>query len=40
VLAVWIGLNAAFVALRLYVTSDRTSRAKAPTFVRHLRLLN
>ena len=27
-LAVWLGLNVAFVALRLYVTSDRKSQSE------------
>ena len=28
VLAAWLGLNAAFVAIRIYLTADRTSRAE------------
>lgn len=27
-LAAWLGLNAAFVAIRFYITADRTSRAE------------
>jgi hypothetical protein len=27
-LSAWLGLNAAFVALRLYITADRASNAK------------
>lgn len=27
-LAAWVGLNAAFVAMRFYITADRTSRAE------------
>ena len=27
-LAGWVGLNAAFVAMRFYITADRTSRAE------------
>jgi hypothetical protein len=35
VLAVWIGLNVAFVGMRLYVTSGRISRTKAISFDRY-----
>ena len=27
-LAAWLGLNAAFVAIRFYITADQTSRAE------------
>ena len=40
-LAIWLGLNVAFVALRLYVTSDRKpQQSKAFRLVRYPRLIN
>ena len=39
ILAVWLGLNVAFVAIRLYVTADPTSHAKRNT-IRHPKLVN
>ncbi len=39
-LAVWLSLNVAFVALRLYVTSDRRSPSEAFRLVRYPRLVN
>jgi hypothetical protein len=38
-LAAWLGLNAAFVAIRFYLTADRTSHAERE-FVRYPRLVN
>lgn len=38
-LVAWLGLNAAFVALRLYVTADRLSYAEHD-FVGYPRLVN
>jgi hypothetical protein len=35
ILAIWIGLNAAFVAMRLYVTSDRKQRVRAQHSTRY-----
>jgi hypothetical protein len=38
-LAAWLGLNAAFVAIRLYLTADRASHAEHE-FVGYPRLVN
>jgi len=38
-LAAWLGLNVAFVAMRFYVTADRGSRAK-PDIIGYPRLVN
>jgi hypothetical protein len=38
-LAAWLALNAAFVAIRFYVSTDHTSHAE-PDLVRYPRLLN
>jgi hypothetical protein len=38
-LLVWLGLNAGFVAIRLYAAADRRSDCK-PDLVRFPRLLN
>jgi hypothetical protein len=39
VLAGWLGLNAAFVAIRLYITADRGTHA-GHDFVRYPRPVN
>ncbi len=39
VLAVWLGLNLAFVAIRLYVTANHASRTKRD-LIRYPRLVN
>ncbi len=39
VLAIWLGLNAAFVAIRLYITADQAAHAEYD-FARHPRAIN
>lgn len=39
VLAIWLGLNTAFAAIRFYVTADRPAHAE-PDFVRYPRPVN
>jgi hypothetical protein len=39
VLAIWLGLNAAFVAIRFYITADQAAHAKHD-FVRYPRAVN
>jgi hypothetical protein len=39
VLAIWLGLNAAFVAIRIYITADQAARAEHD-FVRSPRAVN
>jgi hypothetical protein len=38
-LAIWLGLNAAFVAIRFYFTADQAARAERD-FVRYPRAVN
>jgi hypothetical protein len=38
-LAAWLGLNAAFVAIRFYIAADRTSNAEGD-LVRYPRVIN
>ena len=41
IMAVWLTLNAGFVAIRFYVTAERTAaQSKAFPLVRHSRLVN
>jgi hypothetical protein len=39
VLAIWLGLNAAFVAMRLYITAERSAHAEHE-FIRYPRAVN